>query len=93
MEEYCRVLIIDDELIMRQGIKHMVDWEKEGFRIVGEASDGKEGLVLVEKYKPHIVLADILMPVMDGLEFAVRLQEEHPEILLIMLSSYDKFEC
>lgn len=92
MEEYCRVLIIDDELIMRQGIKHMVDWEKEGFRIVGEASDGKEGLVLVEKYKPHIVLADILMPVMDGLEFAVRLQEEHPEILLIMLSSYDKFE-
>ena len=48
MEEYCRVLIIDDELIMRQGIKHMVDWEKEGFRIVGEASDGKEVLVLVE---------------------------------------------
>ena len=92
MEEYCKVLVIDDERIMRQGIKHMADWEKEGFRIVGEASDGKEGLRLVEEYRPHIVLADIVMPVMDGLEFSVRLQETHPEIQLIILSSYDKFE-
>lgn len=92
MEEYCKVLIIDDELIMRQGIKHMVDWEQEGFRIVGEASDGREGLRMVKEFAPHIVLADIVMPVLDGLEFSALLKEKYPKIQLIMLSSYDKFE-
>ena len=44
MAEYCKVVIIDDEFIMRQGMKHMLDWEKEGFQIVGEASNGQERL-------------------------------------------------
>lgn len=92
MSEYCRVLILDDEFIMRQGMKHMMDWEKEGFQIVGEASDGRQGLELVEKVSPHIVLADIVMPVMDGIEFSEILGKKHPEIQLIILSSYDKFE-
>lgn len=91
-EEYCRILILDDEFIMRQGMKHMMDWEKEGFQIVGEGSTGEEGLVLVEELKPHIVLADIVMPVMDGIEFSAILGKKHPEIQLIILSSYDKFE-
>lgn len=92
MEEYCKILIVDDEFIMRQGMTHMLDWEKEGFQIVGEASDGQEGLKLVEKLKPHIVLADIVMPVVDGLEFTAIMQAQHPEIQVIILSSYDKFE-
>lgn len=92
MEEYCRVLVIDDELIIRQGIKHMADWEKEGFQIVGEAGDGQAGLRMIEEFHPHIVLADIVMPVLDGLEFSALLKERYPEIRLIMLSSYDKFE-
>ncbi|WP_221919399.1 hypothetical protein [Sellimonas caecigallum] len=54
MSEYCRVLILDDEFIMRQGMKHMMDWEKEGFQIVGEASDGRQGLELVEKVSPPL---------------------------------------
>lgn len=92
MADFCRILIIDDEFIMRQGMKHMIDWEKEGFQIVGEASNGKEGLELVEKLRPHIVLADIVMPVLDGIEFSAILHERYPEIRLIILSSYDKFE-
>ena len=92
MGEYCKVLIIDDEQIMRQGIKHIMDWEKEGFLIVGEAKDGKEGLKMVKECSPHIVLADIVMPVMDGMEFSMRLQKECPGVKLIILSSYDKFE-
>ena len=49
MESYCKILIIDDEIIMRQGIKYLLDWEKEGFQIAGEASGGREGLELVEE--------------------------------------------
>lgn len=92
MDEYCRVLIIDDEFIMRQGMKHMLEWEKEGFQIVGEASNGQEGLLLVEEQKPHIVLADIVMPVIDGIEFSEIMGKRYPDIQLIILSSYDKFE-
>lgn len=92
MDEYCRVLIIDDEFIMRQGMKHMLEWEKEGFQIVGEASNGQEGLVLVEELRPHIVLADIVMPIIDGMEFSEIMGKRFPYIQLIILSSYDKFE-
>lgn len=92
MDEYCRVLIVDDEFIMRQGMKHMLEWEKEGFQIVGEASNGQEGLVLVEKLNPHIILADIVMPVIDGIEFSAIIGKRYPSIQLIILSSYDKFE-
>lgn len=92
MDEYCKVLIVDDEFIMRQGMKHMLEWEKEGFQIVGEASNGQEGLVLVEELKPHIVLADIVMPVIDGIEFSEILGKRYPSVQVIILSSYDKFE-
>lgn len=92
MSEYCRVLIVDDEFIMRQGMKHMLEWEKEGFQIVGEASNGQEGLSLVEELQPHIVLADIVMPVLDGIEFSEIMGRRYPSVQLIILSSYDKFE-
>lgn len=92
METYCKVLIIDDEFIMRQGMKHMLDWEKEGFQIVGEATNGQEGLDLIEKLEPDIVLADIVMPVLDGIEFSSIVQQRFPEVQLVMLSGYDKFE-
>ena len=92
MANYCKVVIIDDEFIMRQGMKHMLDWEKEGFQIVGEASNGQEGLEIIERTNPNIVLADIVMPVLDGIEFSEILQKRFPEVQLIILSSYDKFE-
>lgn len=92
LADYCRILIIDDEFIMRQGMKHMMDWEKEGFQIVGEASNGQEGLKLVETLSPNIVLCDIVMPVMDGLDFSQAVTKLFPEVQIIILSSYDKFE-
>ena len=79
MAEYCKVVIIDDEFIMRQGMKHMLDWEKEGFQIVGEASNGQEGLEVIEKTKPNIVLTDIVMPVLDGIEFSEILNKRFPD--------------
>ena len=90
MAEYCKVVIIDDEFIMRQGMKHMLDWEKEGFQIVGEASNGQEGLEVIEKTKPNIVLTDIVMPVLDGIEFSEILNKRFPEMQLVILSSYDE---
>ena len=66
-----KVLIVDDEYIMRQGLKYMIDWEKEGLEIVGEAANGLEALSLIQKENPHIVICDIVMPMMDGVDFSM----------------------
>lgn len=85
------MLIAEDEYITRQGIQHMVDWNAEGFEIVGEATNGKDALEMVEKLRPHIVLTDIVMPVMDGVELARNLRLKHSGIQLVVLSSYSDF--
>lgn len=90
--ERCKVLIVDDELLIRQGIKHYLHWEQEGFEIVGEAANGKEALSLIESVKPHIVVTDIVMPIMDGEELARIIRSEHPEIQVIILSSFGEFD-
>ena len=92
MESYCKILIIDDEIIMRQGIKYLLDWEKEGFQIAGEASGGREGLELVEELQPHIILCDMVMSGMDGVEFTEIVKKKYPNIQIIILSGYDNFE-
>ena len=89
---YCKVLIIEDEYIMRQGIRHMIEWEKEGYQLIGEASNGAEGLAMMEEYQPDIILADIVMPVLDGMELSLIVKKRFPRVKLIMLSSYDNFE-
>lgn len=92
MREVCRILIVDDELLVRQGIKHHLDWEQQGFRIVGEAANGQEALKLVEQLSPHIVITDIVMPVMDGEEFTRVLKARYPQVEVIVLSSFGEFE-
>ncbi|PAF39340.1 hypothetical protein CHH58_01420 [Terribacillus saccharophilus] len=88
----CRTLIVDDEILIRQGIKHYLDWEKEGFTIVGEASNGKEALELIEKLNPHIVITDVVMPIMDGEALTRIVNEKYPHIGLIVLSSFSEFD-
>lgn len=92
MGEYCRILIVDDEYIMRRGIRYMIDWEEQGFQIVGEASNGKEALDLMLELKPHIVFCDIAMPVMDGIDFVRVAHKKYPDVQILILSGYDKFE-
>jgi two-component system, response regulator YesN len=87
-----RVLIVDDELLIRQGIKHYIDWEQEGFEVAGEASNGQEALQLIETAKPHIILTDIVMPIMDGEELTRIVKERYPEIEVIILSSFGEFD-
>lgn len=92
MGELCRVLIVDDEVLIRQGIKHYINWEQEGFAVVGEASNGREALELIETANPHIILTDIVMPVMDGEELTKIVKESYPDIEIIILSSFGDFE-
>lgn len=87
-----KVLIVDDEYIMRQGLKYIINWENEGYEIVGEASNGQEALTLLQELCPHIVICDIVMPVLDGVDFSQLVHENYPNIQLIILSGYDKFE-
>ncbi|RRJ65091.1 DNA-binding response regulator [Paenibacillus oralis] len=91
MRELCKILIVDDEILVRQGIKHHLNWEQYGFQIVGEASNGKEALALMKRLSPHIVITDIVMPVMDGEEFTRVLKAHDPQVEVIVLSSYGEF--
>ncbi|TYP78188.1 response regulator transcription factor [Paenibacillus methanolicus] len=90
--ELCKVLIVDDEILIRQGIKHYMNWEQEGFCIAGEAGNGKEALELIEKVRPHIVLTDIVMPVMDGNELTKAVKASYPGIEVVVLSSFGDFD-
>lgn len=92
MCEYCKILIVDDEFIMRQGIKHMVDWEQEGFKVIGEASNCQEALEIIERDRPHIIISDIVMPQIDGIEFTKIVQSKYPQIQIVILSSFSDFE-
>lgn len=92
MGRSCNVLIVDDEILVRQGIKHLLNWEHEGFQIVGEASNGKEALELIERLQPHIVITDIVMPVMSGAELTELIKTRFPDIEVVVLSSFGEFD-
>ena len=88
-----KVLIVDDEPFVREGLKLIINWEQYGFIICGEASDGDEALKLMKELSPDLVITDIKMPEMDGLEFI----EMAKDILglntkFIILSGYNEFK-
>lgn len=86
-----KVLIVEDEDIIRKGLTYMMDWLKVGCIVVGEASNGVEGLEKIKKLKPNIVITDIRMPFKDGIEMLEESIEEY-EYEAIILSGYGEFE-
>ncbi len=92
MTELCKIVIVDDEVLIRQGIKHFMNWEQEGFQIVGEASNGEEALEIIEQTHPNIVITDIVMPIMDGEELTRIVKSKYPDIEVIILSSFGEFD-
>ncbi len=86
-----RVLIVEDEDIIRKGIAYTMDWVGMGCTIIGEAANGKEGIAKIKELSPDIVLADIMMPVIDGLEM-IRLAQEESVFKAIIMTSYADFE-
>lgn len=87
-----KVFLVEDEIVMREGIKKNIQWEKEGFEFVGDASDGELAYPLIQKTKPDILITDIRMPFMDGLELSRLVKQELPDIKIMILSGYDEFE-
>ena len=87
-----KVLIVDDEPVIAEGLKKIVDWEKYNCVVAGTASSGKEGLAMVEKCQPDILFTDIRMPGMDGLTMLAALRSEHKNLQVIILTGYRDFD-
>jgi NarL family two-component system response regulator YdfI len=84
-----RVMITDDHLIVREGLRLILE-TAEGIDIVGEASDGAECLQLVPELKPNVILMDLQMPRMDGITTIGHLRREHPEIAIVILTTFNE---
>jgi two-component system response regulator NreC len=86
-----KVLLVDDHAILRQGVHALLNREPD-LLVVGEAGDGEEALVAVARLKPDVVIMDIVMPRMNGLEATRLIKERHPDTRVLILSMYDDHE-
>ena len=87
-----KVFLTEDESIVREGLRDNIPWEEYGFTFAGEAADGEMALPLIRKIKPDILITDIKMPFMDGLEISRIVSRELPNTKIIIISGYDDFE-
>ncbi|MBZ9688595.1 response regulator [Clostridium estertheticum] len=87
-----KLILVDDEEEVRKGIIQKIKWEQYGFELVGEAENGREALEMAEKFTPDVVITDIKMPFMDGLQLSEELRKRFPTIKIIILTGFDKFE-
>ena len=87
-----KIFLVEDEIAIRKGIKNSIDWGKEGYEFVGEAGDGELAYPMILKTKPDILITDIKMPFMDGLQLSKLVRKELPATKILILSGYDEFE-
>lgn len=86
------VLVVDDEFELRRALIEKVDWQSAGFEVIGEAENGIEALECIESLEPDLIITDIKMPMISGLELAKRIREIRPAAQIVILSGYDSFE-
>ena len=86
-----RVLLVDDEIMIREGFKHLFDWEAHDCQVIGEAADGMEAMNQIDALQPDIVIMDINIPIMNGLKVIQCSRMKHPEIAFVIVSGYDDF--
>lgn len=87
-----KLAIFEDEPTVRKNIIKKIDWEKYGFEIVGEAENGKEALEVIEATSPDVIITDIEMPFMDGLELSKITREKYPTVKIVILTGFDEFK-
>lgn len=87
-----RIMIVDDMPVFREFLRSAIDWKAYGFEVCCEAKNGKEAMVLAKEYDPDIVLSDITMPYVDGLELAETLNKSHPETAVVLITGNSEFE-
>ncbi|WP_424769218.1 response regulator transcription factor [Paenibacillus sp. sgz302251] len=87
-----KVLIVDDEMFIRDGLRTLIDWSEAGFDEVRDAKNAAEAMELISQSPPDMVLTDIFMPGISGLDFAKRIRSLYPNIRFVILTGYEKFE-
>ena len=86
-----RVLIVDDDFLVRTYLKQMINWEQEGFYIIGDAKNGREALKILQRDGADILIADVSMPIMDGIELTRQVKKLSPRTHILILSCHDDF--
>ena len=85
------VLLVDDEIMIREGFKRLFDWADHGCEVVDEAADGMEALAKIDSLHPDIVIMDINIPIMNGLKVIQTARIKHPKTAFVIVSGYDDF--
>ncbi len=88
-----RVMTIDDEMSVRRLLQASIDWNSLDMEVVGEAASGIEAINIIDELRPDIVFVDISMPFMNGIEFTKVATERYPDLVIIILTGLDDFEC
>ncbi len=87
-----RIILVDDEEEVRKGIIKKINWETLGFEVVGDAENGQDALEKIEQLEPDVIMTDIRMPYMDGLELIAKIRQKYPSMKVLIFSGYDDFE-
>lgn len=87
-----KVFLVEDEIVIRDGIHRIIPWTECGFELCGEAGDGEMALPLIRKIKPDVLITDIKMPFMDGLALSKLIKKEMPDTKIVIISGYDDFK-
>ena len=87
-----KVFLVEDEIIVREGIRNSIPWEKTAYNLAGEAPDGEMALAMIQDIKPEILITDIRMPFIDGLSLSRIVKRTLPWIKIVILSGHDEFE-
>lgn len=87
-----KILIVDDEAVVREGIRDNIDWNSHGYTLVGDCENGLEAMEAVDRFVPDVVLTDICMPFMDGMELSKYISEKYPHTRIVILTGFEEFE-
>ena len=87
-----KLVIVDDEYLVRLGIRETIDWAANGIEVIGDASNGKQGYEMIKELNPDLVITDIKMPIMNGVDLVKTLHKEGFNGEIVVLSGYKDFE-